>query len=238
MKKLIVLSMLLMLMVHGTSFAIGNKPIGKHQGNDSSAYITLSGKVVDLLTKDPVVFASVFKTGTSIGTVTNSDGEFILKIPANGNEGTVSFSYIGYKNKVVPILSLQSDRSAITLESYAIPIDEVIVKSIDPVQLLTEALNKVKENYAVNPEMQTGFYRETIKQNRNYVSISEAVLDIYNSGYRENFDADRVKIYKGRKSKDVKRMDTILVKFQGGPRTAMYLDIIKNPSVIVYNSTK
>jgi hypothetical protein len=81
--------------------------------------------------------------------------------------------------------------------------------------------------------MQTAFYRETLKQNRNYVAISEAVLDIYNSGYRESFDFDRVKIYKGRKSKDVKKMDTVLVKFQGGPRTAMFLDVVKNPGVIL-----
>jgi hypothetical protein len=81
--------------------------------------------------------------------------------------------------------------------------------------------------------MQTAFYRETIKENRSYVSISEAILDIYNSGYRESFDFDRVKIYKGRKSKDVKRMDTVLVKFQGGPRTAMYLDIVKNAGYIL-----
>jgi hypothetical protein len=65
------------------------------------------------------------------------------------------------------------------------------------------------------------------------VSISEAVLDIYNSGYRDNFDFDRIKIYKGRKSKDVKKMDTILVKFQGGPRTAMFIDLMKNPGVIL-----
>jgi hypothetical protein len=232
MKKLVILSMLFMLLIQGTNFAIGKKPVGK-QGNDSSSYITLFGKVIDMATKSPVVFASVFKTGTSIGTVTNSDGEFILKIPVSGTEGTISVSYIGYKNKVVPISSVQSDKSAITLEGYAIPIDEVVVKSIDPLQLLKETLNKVKDNYTVEPEMQKGFYRETIKQNRSYVSISEAVLDIYNSGYRSNFDFDRVKIYKGRKSKDVKKMDTVLVKFQGGPRTAMYLDIIKNPSVIL-----
>jgi hypothetical protein len=42
-----------------------------------------------------------------------------------------------------------------------------------------------------------------------------------------------VRIYKGRKSKDVKKMDTVLVKFQGGPRTAMFLDIVKNPGVIL-----
>jgi hypothetical protein len=232
MKKLVILSMFFMLIIQGTSFAVGKKPIGK-QGNDSSNYITLSGKVVDLVTKSPVVFASVFKTGTSIGTVTNSEGEFILKIPVNGTPGTISISYIGYKNKEVLITSLQSEKYTISLEGYAIPIDEVIVKSIDPMQLLKDALSKVKDNYVITPEMQTGFYRETIKQNRSYVSISEAVLDIYNSGYRSNFDVDRVKIYKGRKSKDVKKMDTVLVKFQGGPRTAMFLDIIKNPSVIL-----
>ena len=65
------------------------------------------------------------------------------------------------------------------------------------------------------------------------MAISEAVLDIYKSGYRESFDFDRVKIYKGRKSKDVKKMDTILLKFQGGPRTAMFLDVVKNPGVIL-----
>jgi hypothetical protein len=28
-------------------------------------------------------------------------------------------------------------------------------------------------------------------------------------------------------------MDTVLVKFQGGPRTAMFLDVVKNPGVLL-----
>ena len=40
---------------------------------------------------------------------------------------------------------------------------------------------------------------------------------------------DRVKIFKGRKSQDVKKMDTILFKLQGGPQTMFMLDIVKNP---------
>jgi hypothetical protein len=234
MKKLIILSILLTIVVQGSVFAIGKKTIGNKQ-EDSTSYTTVTGKVIDLATKAPVVFASVFKTGTSVGTVTNSDGEFVLKIPGKSTDGSVSISFIGYKNKSIPLLGLLNEMNTITLESYAIPLDEVVVKSIDPEQLLKTALVKVRDNYPTSPEMQTGFYRETIKQNRSYVSISEAVLDIYNSGYRDNFDVDRVKIYKGRKSKDVKKMDTVLVKFQGGPRTAMYLDVIKNPSVILDN---
>lgn len=200
--------------------------------NDTTSYTTLTAKIIDQDTREPIVFASVFQTNTSIGTVTNSDGEFILKVPGKKPAGTISITHLGYKNKEVKISEL-SDNSTIVLESYSIPIEELVIRNLSPQALLIEALNKKRENYSLEPEMQTGFYRETIKQNRNYVSISEAVLDIYNSGYRDNFDFDRIKIYKGRKSKDVKKMDTILVKFQGGPRTAMFLDLMKNPGVIL-----
>jgi len=77
--------------------------------------------------------------------------------------------------------------------------------------------------------MLTSFYRETIKQNRNFVSVSEAVLDGYKSSYTNVGDMDRVKIFKGRKSQDVKKMDTVLFKLQGGPQTMFLLDIVKNP---------
>ncbi len=232
MKRVIVLSLIFVL--------AGIKPVMsntdrhlKKNLNDTTAYTTLTAKVIDQVTKDPVVFASVTQTGSNVGTVTNSDGEFILKIPGKTAEGTIFITHIGYKNKEFPISSLLKGEETIVLEQYAIPIEEVVIKKIDPVELLKTALSKKRENYNNFAEMQTGFYRETIKQNRNYVSVSEAVLDIYNAGYKENFDFDRIKIFKGRKSKDVKRMDTILVKFQGGPRTAMFLDIVKNPGVIL-----
>jgi hypothetical protein len=38
-----------------------------------------------------------------------------------------------------------------------------------------------------------------------------------------------VKIFKGRKSQDVKKMDTIMFKLQGGPHTMFMLDVVKNP---------
>jgi hypothetical protein len=231
MKKLVFLCIIITLFIQGSGFAGELNKIGKKQ--DSLSYITLSGKIIDQNIKTPVVFASVFKTGTSVGTVSNSDGEFILKIQSKSADGTITISYLGYKSKVLPISSLLAEQNVVALEPFAIALDEVVIKSVDPVELLRSAISKIKNNYMQTPEMQTGFYRETIKQNKSYVSISEAVLDIYNSGYRESFDYDRVRIFKGRKSKDVKKMDTVLVKFQGGPRTALYLDVVKNPSVIL-----
>jgi hypothetical protein len=222
-----------MLLNVGILSAEAKTNTSKKQKNDTTSYTFLTAKIVDEVSKKPIVFASVFKTGTSIGTVTNSDGEFELKIPGKSTDGSLSITHLGYKNLEISIKDVQSKKGAISLTPHAIPIEEVVIQDIDPIALLEKALLKKRDNYSMNPEMQTAFYRETLKQNRNYVAISEAVLDIYNSGYRESFDFDRVKIYKGRKSKNVKKMDTVLVKFQGGPRTAMFLDVVKNPGVIL-----
>ncbi len=81
--------------------------------------------------------------------------------------------------------------------------------------------------------MLKAFYRETIKQNRNYVGVAEAVLDIYKAEYGNSIGSDRPLIYKGRKSQDYKKMDTIIVKLQGGPYVSLMLDIAKNPGEIL-----
>ncbi len=78
-----------------------------------------------------------------------------------------------------------------------------------------------------------GFYRETVKENRNYVMVAEAVLDVYKASYRNDFDFDRVAIFKGRKSGEVTKMDTINFKLQGGPKTSFILDLVKNPGGIL-----
>jgi len=233
MKRIIFYGIISMLLNVGILSVRAETNTVKKQKNDTASYTVLTAKIVDEATKKPLVFASVFKTGTSIGTVSNSDGDFELKIPGKSTTGSLSITHLGYKNKEVSIKDIVSKKITISLVQHAIPIEEVVIKDIDPEELLKQALSKKRVNYNVDPEMQTSFYRETLKQNRNYVSVSEAVLDIYNSGYKDNFDFDRVKIYKGRKSKDVKKMDTVLVKFQGGPRTAMFLDVVKNPGVIL-----
>jgi hypothetical protein len=79
----------------------------------------------------------------------------------------------------------------------------------------------------------TSFYRETIKQNKNYVAVAEAVMDIYKAPYYKTTESDRSKIFKGRKSQDVKKMDTVIIKMQGGPYTSLLLDVVKNPGDIL-----
>ncbi|MBN1118452.1 MAG: carboxypeptidase-like regulatory domain-containing protein [Bacteroidales bacterium] len=205
----------------------------KTQRNDTLKYLEISGKVLNAETEEAIVFATVFVRETSIATVTNTDGEFIIKIPFTKENGQLAITHLGFENKILNIQDMVNKENLISLKIKNLPIDEVVVRSIDPKSLLLAALDKTSDNYSGDPEMQTGFYRETIQQKKKYVSVSEAVLDVYKAPYRTTFDFDRMKIYKGRKSRDVKKMDTVLVKLQGGPRTSLLLDVVKNPGDIL-----
>ena len=79
----------------------------------------------------------------------------------------------------------------------------------------------------------TAFYRETIRKNRTYVSIGEAVVEIFKAPYYNDARFDGARIYKGRKSSDVQKMDTVLFKLQGGPVSVLQLDIAKNTESVL-----
>jgi hypothetical protein len=198
-----------------------------------TAFRTFTGKVIDNTTKKPVVFANVYLIGSSLGTVTNAEGEFVIKVPVTELDRKVGFSYLGYNNKVIPLAEMKDKDNVVKLESSAVSLDAVVIRTDDPVDLLNMAFKKISENYKSDPEMLIGFYRETVKQNKSYVAVAEAVLDVYKSSYNSMVDIDRVQIYKGRKSQDVKKMDTLMFKLQGGPRTSFLLDVVKNPGELL-----
>lgn len=200
---------------------------------DTVKFKAFSGKIMDNQSKDAIVFANVYLDGSNIGTVTNSDGEFLLKIPINKRNARIGIAHLGYKNLLIDVEQLSEARNMIYLDPVTIPIKEVTIHFSDAEQLVYLALMKKSDNYSKDPVMLTSFYRETIKQNRNYVAVSEAVLDIYKSPYIHTLETDRSKIYKGRKSQDVKKMDTVFFKLQGGPYTALMLDVVKHPGEVL-----
>jgi len=90
----------------------------------------LSGKVIDAKTRDPLPFANVYVDKTTIGTTTNSSGEFTLKDAPLGNvEIVCSFvGYIPHQQKV--IVAASNNKSLyIELTPNALQLSEVEVKS-------------------------------------------------------------------------------------------------------------
>jgi hypothetical protein len=201
---------------------------------DQQQVTTIRGRVVDAETNQPLIFAGIAVQGTNVSTVTNLDGEFTLKI-GEGETGKLEFSYIGYKNRVMSIDEMKTNgqRNVIELETAMIPIREVIVKPLVPEEIMEKVIDRFGENYPAVANDMTGFYRETIRKNRTYVSIGEAVVEVFKAPYQNELRYDAVRIYKGRKSSDVDKMDTVLFKLQGGPTTTLYLDVVKNPETFL-----
>jgi hypothetical protein len=203
--------------------------------NDQQALLTFKGKVVDAETGNPLVFASVAVKETNVATITNIDGEFIIKIAETQTSRNLEVTYLGYKNNVVPLTDLREDgyKNVISMTPAPIPIKEIIVKPIDPEAIVRNAIGRIGRNYVDEPNLMTAFYRETIRKNRTYVSIGEAVVEIFKAPYSSDLRFDGARIYKGRKGSDVERMDTVLFKLQGGPVTVLQLDIAKNTQDIL-----
>jgi hypothetical protein len=200
---------------------------------DSLKFKSFSGRVLDKNTMKPLVFADVQLSESNIGVVTNSDGDFIIKVPEKLLNRKLTINHLGYKNTEIDLSGLNKNINIIYLEAIAFPIAEVKVRKTNPEDLLRAAIRNKSVNYSNNPVMMTSFYRETIKQNKNYVAVAEAVMDIYKAPYFKASESDRSKIFKGRKSQDVKKMDTVIVKMQGGPYTSLLLDVVKNPGDIL-----
>jgi hypothetical protein len=203
--------------------------------NDQQKTLTFKGKVVDAETGTPLVFAGVAVKESNVATVTNIDGEFLIKIAETQTSRNLEVTYLGYKSKVVPLTDLREDgyKNIISMVTAPIPIKEIIVKPVDPEAIVRNAIGRIGRNYVDEPNLMTAFYRETIRKNRTYVSIGEAVVEIFKAPYSNDLRYDGARIYKGRKGSDVERMDTVLFKLQGGPVTVLQLDIAKNTESIL-----
>jgi hypothetical protein len=202
-----------------------------YQMTDSSSFQQFKGSILDSKTKDELNFASITVAGTTISTISNSEGKFSIKVPTEKQHSNLIISFLGYKNKVVPIADLKPEKNVLYLEPSNTMLDEVVVKVRDAKNTFLEVLQNRSKNYGDESMQMTGFYRETIRKRRNYVSLSESIVDIQKQPF-SSVSQDQVNLFKGRKNTDYTKLDTVNFKLQGGPYSALYLDLIKYPNFI------
>ena len=203
-----------------------------HAVSQVESYREYSGKVVDKDTGNPLIFATISIEGTNIATVTNTEGEFRLKVPKDKTDLNILVSFIGHKSQIIPVNRLDKKRNKIRMEVHSVSLAEINVFPKDAELLIRAVINRRKENYMQSTSLMTAFYRETIKKRRTYASLSEAVLQIYKQPYKST-NSDHVKLLKTRKSADYNKLDTLVLKLMGGPFNTLILDIMKNPNMII-----
>lgn len=207
-------------------------PSSHAQNNDDPSYSEYHGRLIDNKTQERIAYASIFVQGQNVSTISNDRGEFIIKVPNNSDAKNLVISHLGYKNLIVPLTELNHRTNSLYMEPTSIALSQVYITPGPVDQIIRKVIENESKNYSSVPNQMKGFYRESIQKRHSYVSLAEAVVNIYKSPYK-GLSGDQVRVLIGRMGSNVKKMDTLLFKLQGGPATALLLDIIKHPYVLL-----
>ena len=149
-------------------------------GND---VIAIKGTVSDKATGERLPYVALQVMGTYVGTQSNADGHYVLKVADNRLSDTVVFSLMGYEKIYIAISDLCKQRH-IKLTPHALDLKEVTVKDFaSPQSLLDEVLRRIPQNYHSTPTVSTFFFRKWSMANDSLYLFYESLTDVYRAGY-------------------------------------------------------
>lgn len=205
--------------------------------NGQENFSEFSGKVVDGKSNNELEAVSLNINETNISTITNSEGEFVLKVPNAYLDSKVIINFLGYNTRVIPLSELSKTGNTIEIFKAVTELSEVNISAFKTAEsLIRKVFEKRDKTHQNESVYMTAFYRETIKRRNRNVSLTEAVVNILKYPNKSSV-ADAIALNKARKSTDYKRLDTVSVKLQGGPFSTIYLDIMKYPEYIFTDAT-
>lgn len=187
-------------------------------------FVSIGGKIVDAETNEPLPYATIGISHRGRGTVTNFNGDFILRISEECLEDTLTVSYVGYVNRLLPVKSLPGNMMTIKMDRDYIPIPEIIIRAQDPLLILRKTISSAASNYGTTPAVLTGFYREGVYRKKEPQIYSEAVVRIYKSPYARSLQNDQIKIIRSRKIENLEAKDTLAVRLKAGLSATLSLD--------------
>ncbi|MEN6456850.1 MAG: carboxypeptidase-like regulatory domain-containing protein [Prolixibacteraceae bacterium] len=196
---------------------------------DSSSpdVLRISGIITDAESGDVIPYAGVSVMNEPFGTISNKDGVYELKIPKNYQKSIIVFSCMGFVQTSLDPDTLKTETVNVKLCPFNVRIGEVMVSAVNPITILDNFEDRISVNYPDEIRLMTSFYREVLLQDKTYVNVSEAVIQILKSAYDQTSREDRIRFLKGRKSLDVQPFRWVDFKMQGGPFYMTKLDVVR-----------
>ena len=167
------------------------------QGDDK--FTTISGQLKDHQTQEPLSFASIYLLGTTVGTTSNTEGEFVFHIPAGLPNDTLVISLIGY-NTLKKKLAEFSTAEVLLLEQSVVELGEIVVtdeKQLTAKQIVQKAYAALSQNYPKEPYILEGFVRDLQNEDDQYVEYMECAVKMryqrYNLARRPDVELQAVR---------------------------------------------
>ena len=179
----------------------------------ASAQIELKNKIIDFSMLAPIESASIYVKNTTIGTVSNADGRFVLQIPSDLEKDTLIISSIGYKSYKIPIGEFDNNIE-IYLEDDVASLDEIILiaetRPESGNDIVLKAIEKLSINMPDSAYIQKGFLRHKERNKLEFKWLIESAITVYDSGFASNSsDYLKINVDQVRKSYDLRDVDSI-----------------------------
>lgn len=104
--------------------------------------VTLSGVVKDGKAQEPLVGVNVLLSDLQVGTITNAEGRFELKVASGVH--VVNFSYINFDEKVVDLAIYTDGEMDVTLEEAPTVLEEIVVQDKAAREITTSRIGQTQ----------------------------------------------------------------------------------------------
>lgn len=173
----------------------------------------LKNKILDFATLMPLESASIYVKNTTIGTVSNADGRFVLQVPDEFVNDTLIISSIGYKSYKIPVGEFDNS-SEVYLEEDIASLDEILLvaenRPTTGNEIVVRAIEKLERNLPDSSYIQKGFLRHKERNKVEFKWLIESAITVYDSGYgSKSSDYLKVNVDEMRKSYDLRDIDSV-----------------------------
>ena len=158
------------------------------------------GLVLDAGTHQPIPNAQVGIAGNKLGTSTNQEGKFVLRVPAAYAATELEVALLGYRRYTQLLPPLPGPELRISLQLSPASLGTVAVSS-SVTGIIKEAVARIPRNYPTRPTRLTGFFRESDDNvtRHQYYYLSEGLLLVQKAGYQKPGGEGQVQILEVRK---------------------------------------
>lgn len=144
---------------------------------------SIHATILDAENKEPVAFAHIGIADTPLGTVSNSEGEFAIKVDRQYLEKQLLVSSVGYVTQSMALDTLVKGTTIIWLARAIVELDPVVITTLSAKDIVRKAIGRMGENYPDHTFSTEGFYHTASNENGKFVRLLEAGVKVNDEGF-------------------------------------------------------
>ncbi|WP_299889355.1 carboxypeptidase-like regulatory domain-containing protein [uncultured Lacinutrix sp.] len=152
------------------------------------------GQIINEVTQEGVVYATVSIKGKDKGVVADEDGYFRLPYIYKASNDVLIISSIGYATLEIEVNTLEDNIvNIIGLESKTESLDNVVIQGskkkkefIPARKIVDRAIKKINDNYPKIPHSYIAYYRDYQILNKKFFNLNEGIMEVFDAGFHTN----------------------------------------------------